>query len=99
MYTKSEYTDFFATSVLLIISTVASLSVVFYYQFMNGSLPWWLIFCYYFAWVGTGGRIMGAAYALAHKEVRVFVILFCIVTYSLLFCMLGPQSWTLSKMD
>jgi len=29
----------------------------------------WLIYAYYFSWVGIGGRIMGAAYALAHKEV------------------------------
>lgn len=37
-------------------------------QLTTGSLPWWAIALYYFAWVGLGGRMMGAAYTFAHKE-------------------------------
>jgi hypothetical protein len=31
-------------------------------------LPWWLVYAYYFTWVGMGGRGMGGAYTLSHKE-------------------------------
>lgn len=52
----------------MIINTFVALGTVFYYQLALGYLPNWLIIAYYFSWVGVGGRIMGAAYALAHKE-------------------------------
>ena len=38
------------------------------WQIWFGSLPWWLVAAYYFAWVGFGGRAMGAAYTFAHRE-------------------------------
>merc|ERR1711971_1110833 len=31
-------------------------------------LPWWIVALYNLGWVGLGGRNMGAAYTLAHKE-------------------------------
>jgi hypothetical protein len=69
IYTKPEHSDFFAISVLLILNAIVSLGAVFYYQLKYSYLPAWLIAAYYCSWVGVGGRIMGAAYALAHKEV------------------------------
>jgi len=64
----ARHADYFVTAVLLIISSSIALGTVFYYQLTLGYLPYWLIIAYYFSWVGLGGRIMGAAYALAHKE-------------------------------
>jgi hypothetical protein len=69
VYTNPRHADFFVTSVLGLINASASIGIIFYWQLKHGSLPWWLIAAYYFSWVGTGGRMMGAAYALAHKEV------------------------------
>lgn len=37
-------------------------------QIRYGTLPLWLIYAYYFEWVGLGGRGMGGAYTFAHKE-------------------------------
>ena len=68
IYSNPIHADFFATSLLLLLSSFISLSIVFYWQFTVGYLPWWLIAAYYCSWVGIGGRMMGAAYALAHKE-------------------------------
>jgi ABC-type multidrug transport system permease subunit len=69
VYTNPRHADFFVTSVLGLLNASASIGLIFYWQLKYGSLPWWLIAAYYFSWVGTGGRMMGAAYALAHKEV------------------------------
>ena len=69
IYTKPEHSDFFATSVLIIINSIIAISIVFYVQLKTGQLPVWLVFLYYCSWVGIGGRIMGGAYAMAHKEV------------------------------
>ena len=69
IYTKPEHADFFLTSLLVILNSAVSLSTAFYWQLSTGTLPWWLIFAYYCSWVGIGGRTMGGAYALAHKEV------------------------------
>ena len=70
IYTKPEHADFFVTSVTIIVNIGAALGFVFYYQLSTGTLPAWLICAYYCSWVGIGGRTMGGAYALAHKEVR-----------------------------
>ena len=70
VYTKPEHADFFVISLLIILNTIFSLGFVFYYQLSTGTLPVWLICVYYCSWVGIGGRTMGGAYALAHKEVR-----------------------------
>lgn len=70
IYTKAQHADFFAISVLIVLNSVLSVGVLFYWQLSTGALPMWLVFIYYCAWVGVGGRIMGAAYALAHKEVN-----------------------------
>jgi hypothetical protein len=68
VYTKPEHSDYFATSILLTMSSFISLGTVFYWQLAKGDLPYWMIFAYYCSWVGIGGRIMGAAYTLAHRE-------------------------------
>ena len=68
IYSNPIHADYFATSLLLLTSSFISLSIIFYWQFTAGYLPWWLIAAYYCSWVGIGGRMMGAAYALAHKE-------------------------------
>ena len=68
IYTKEAGTDFMAISFLVILSSTISLAVVFYWQFQYETLPFWLVISYYCCWVGVGGRMMGAAYALGHKE-------------------------------
>lgn len=68
IYTKEKYTDFFVMSVVQLLLSLASLTFVVSYQNKHGRLDWWVIVAYYFNWVGIGGRSMGAAYTLAHKE-------------------------------
>eukprot|EP00656_Telonema_subtile_P008993 TRINITY_DN14201_c0_g1_i1.p1 TRINITY_DN14201_c0_g1~~TRINITY_DN14201_c0_g1_i1.p1 ORF type:complete len:573 (-),score=126.09 TRINITY_DN14201_c0_g1_i1:274-1992(-) len=68
IYEKEKHTDFFATQALFLLSAVTQLSVVFYWQVQYGELSWWMIYAYNFAWIGVGGRGMGAAYSIAHKE-------------------------------
>jgi hypothetical protein len=68
IYQRPVHVDYFARAVLLLLSTSIALGVVFYWQVTHGSLPVWLVGLYYFAWVGFGGRIMGAAYTFAHRE-------------------------------
>ena len=68
VYSKELYADFFVLSVLLGLSSFAALGTVVYWQVTHDWLPWWLVYAYYFAWVGMGGRGMGGAYTLSHKE-------------------------------
>ncbi len=68
VYKKSKYTDFFATQVFFILSTCSSLALIMYYHQTQSSLPFYVIMMYNFAWIGPGGRSMGAAYSIAHKE-------------------------------
>lgn len=68
IYTNTRHADFFVTSVLLLINFAGGMGTLLYWQYSTGSLPAWLVAMYYCSWVGTGGRIMGAAYALAHRE-------------------------------
>ncbi len=70
IYQNPQHADFFVTSVLLILNYSFGIGTLFYWQLTYGHLPWWLIAGYYFLWVGIGGRMMGGAYALAHKEVK-----------------------------
>jgi hypothetical protein len=70
IYTKPEHADFFPMSLLTALNCAITIPTMFYWQLKYGSLPYWLIFAYYCSWVGLGGSIMGAAYGLAHKEVR-----------------------------
>lgn len=75
IYSKPEHADYFAMSVLTIISCLISIPTMFYWQLKYGYLPLWLIGAYYCSWVGLGGSIMGTAYSLAHKEVIKFVVI------------------------
>jgi hypothetical protein len=68
VYSTYKYTDFFLMSALQLLSFAASFGAVLWYQLRNGRLDWSVVIAYYAAWVGVGGRSMGAAYALAHKE-------------------------------
>ena len=70
IYSREEHADYFVMSVLTILNSALFLSIVFYWQIKYGHLPSWLLFTYYCSWVGIGGRIMGSAYTMAHKEVR-----------------------------
>ena len=70
IYSKPQYSDFFAISAITFFTSIISFTFILYWQLHYGTLSWWLIMIYYFCWVGFGGRIMGASYALAHKEVR-----------------------------
>ena len=74
IYTKSQHSDFFATALLLLVNSVIAMGTLFYWQLSRGSLPMWLVGLYYCSWVGIGGRVMGAAYALAHKEGHNFAL-------------------------
>lgn len=69
VYGNPRYADYFALSALLLVNCSISIPTMFYTQLTTGTLPAWLIFAYYCSWVGIGGTMMGAAYALAHKEV------------------------------
>jgi ABC-type multidrug transport system permease subunit len=82
IYNQPRHADFFVTSVLGLFNAAISIGFIFYWQLQNGSLPWWLIALYYFSWVGTGGRMMGAAYALAHKEVSPNSMLSPLISFS-----------------
>eukprot|EP00939_MAST-03C_sp_MAST-3C-sp1_P002392 g2392.t1 len=69
VYRRPKYTDFFATQILFLGSAFTSLSLVGYWALRNdGYLEWWAVAAYNFAWIGLGGRSMGAAYSIAHKE-------------------------------
>ena len=68
VYNRKEWSDYFAISLLLIVNFVICFGGILYYQMNYGDLPYWMIAAYYFSWVGVGGRIMGAAYTLAHRE-------------------------------
>jgi len=76
VYSKPEYADYFAISLIAMVSALTSLSIVFVYQIQYNTIPIWLLTLYYFSWVGFGGRIMGAAYTLAHKEVSKYLSLY-----------------------
>lgn len=68
VYRRIVHVDYFATAIFLTVSAVISLGTVFSWQIRFGALPWWLVAAYYFAWVGFGGRGMGALYTFAHRE-------------------------------
>jgi hypothetical protein len=68
VYRKPVHVDYFATAIFFLAGTALALGTVFYWQIVHGQLPWWLIVAYLFAWVGFGGRGMGAAYTFAHRE-------------------------------
>jgi len=68
VYQRPVHADYFVRALLLLLSTVIAVGVVTWWQVTHGSLPFWLIFLYYLAWVGFGGRIMGAAYTFSHRE-------------------------------
>lgn len=68
VYRRAVHADYFATAMLVTIGAAIALATVFYWQIRFGALPWWLVAAYYFAWVGFGGRGMGAAYTFAHRE-------------------------------
>ena len=68
IYTNPRHADFFPSSLLVVINTLLMVTFMFSCQLYYGQLSWWMVFLYYFAWVGIGGRTMGGAYALAHKE-------------------------------
>ena len=64
-----QYADFAATAILVLTSVGLSLGTMLRVQWSRGEVPYWLCAAYNFAWVGFGGRVMGAAYTFAHKEV------------------------------
>jgi hypothetical protein len=68
IYKDKKSVDYFLMSSLLLWSSALSLGTMFYWQKTNGYLEWWQIAFYYCMWVGVGGRMMGAAYTLAHRE-------------------------------
>jgi hypothetical protein len=68
IYRREVHVDYFATALFFLLGLSLSLGAVFYWQLVHGSLSGWLIVLYYFAWVGFGGRGMGAAYTFAHRE-------------------------------
>eukprot|EP00607_Mallomonas_marina_P007285 CAMPEP_0182417664 /NCGR_PEP_ID=MMETSP1167-20130531/2108_1 /TAXON_ID=2988 /ORGANISM="Mallomonas Sp, Strain CCMP3275" /LENGTH=362 /DNA_ID=CAMNT_0024591369 /DNA_START=305 /DNA_END=1393 /DNA_ORIENTATION=+ len=68
IYSKPRHADFFAISLITLIVSLSSIFFMLYWQMSTGRLQWWMVTIYYFCWVGFGGRIMGAAYTLAHKE-------------------------------
>lgn len=70
VYTNPRHADYFFTSLIVVLNAVLAVGLMFYWQLSRGRLEWWMIFSYYFLWIGFGGRMMGGAYTFAHKEVR-----------------------------
>ncbi len=68
IYREAARVDYIAAAVLLLVSMSVILGVLFAWQIMFGTLPWWLIAVYYFIWAGPGGRSMGTAWTIAHRE-------------------------------
>lgn len=68
IYRRTVHVDYFATAIFLTVGVAISLGTVFVWQIRGGGIPWWLVAAYYFAWVGFGGRGMGALYTFAHRE-------------------------------
>ncbi len=68
VYRKPVHVDYFATALFFTAGALLALGTLFYVQITTGGLPWWLVAVYFFAWVGFGGRGMGAAYTFAHRE-------------------------------
>eukprot|EP00961_Rhodomonas_salina_P237612 3211846-Rhodomonas_salina.2 len=79
VYNKEVYSDFFAISCGLAVNTFVTIAVVLYQQVRSSGLlaapvqikydtvPLWMVYAYYFMWVGLGGRGMGGVYTLTHK--------------------------------
>jgi len=67
-YAKEKHADYFLTQFLFVANFACLFVFVTYWQLTHKCLPWWLIFLYNCGWVGLGGRNMGAAYSLAHRE-------------------------------
>ena len=88
IYSKPIYADYFAMSTITVVTSLTSFAIVLTWQLRYHSLPVWLLTLYYFSWVGFGGRIMGSAYTLSHKEVIFSFQLFKVLTSSL-----GSPSW------
>mmetsp|Transcript_9917 Transcript_9917/g.27678 ORF Transcript_9917/g.27678 Transcript_9917/m.27678 type:complete len:499 (-) Transcript_9917:460-1956(-) len=68
IYEKPKYADFFATQILFVLNFVPLIAFSFYVQLTLRGLPWWAIAVFNFGWVGVGGRCVGTAYTMAHKE-------------------------------
>jgi hypothetical protein len=68
IYEKHRCADYFATQFLFLLQLVVQVGVMISWQIAYGSLPWWLIALYNLVWVGMGGRAVGAAYAVSHRE-------------------------------
>lgn len=68
VYRREAGAAYFAAAVFSAAGTIVAVSVMLAWQIAFGSLPWWLIAIYFFHWVGPGGRGMGVAYTLAHRE-------------------------------
>lgn len=66
IYSKPKYADFFVTLLMIGVSTVVSVSSMFWIQWRYGYLPWWSVALYYHAWwVVHGRRRLGWA---THRE-------------------------------
>ena len=69
LYSRTRYSDYCATSLLICVSSIISIGAMLYFQLSNpGHLPPLAVVLYAFIWVGPGGRTMGGVYALAHRE-------------------------------
>ena len=68
VYRQDVHADYFAAAILLLITMIILLSTLFAWQIAFGSLPWWLVAIYYFAWIGPGGRCVATAWTFAHRE-------------------------------
>ena len=68
VYRRKADAAYFTAAVLSATGTVVAVGVLLAWQIALGSLAWWLVVIYYFHWVGPGGRGMGTAYTLAHRE-------------------------------
>jgi hypothetical protein len=68
VYREARFADFFLTEALLLLWVAGNVSLAVWAQRAQGHLPWSSLWLYYLGWCGVGGRAMGGAYTMAHKE-------------------------------
>lgn len=68
IYQRPIHADYFAQSILVLLSWVLPFGYCVIQQRLNGTLSWWQVYFYYCMWVGIRGGTLGGAYSLAHRE-------------------------------
>jgi len=71
IYARPKHADYFATQLIFmanLVCVLAYMNQMANFKFTYGYMPWWMIAVYNCLWAGLGGRNLGTAYFMAHKE-------------------------------